>query len=247
MKNLRDHVPLSYWKPGITRAFLVAVGCLVLPLSAIAQGAGSDASSAPQMAQEQKPSVLVEHSQTDNATSYGITSGECAIKWIARNSEIGVILHRSECAVSLAEQMPLLAEIAAEFFTHDPNAQAFRTLFWGRLSPDTPADSGEFSLRLVLAASKSPQWDRRRGRPRGGDVNAFVKELANRELIYPELKDLFARFNKTISFACAEKVLVSEAAKLPFYDRLKAQGIKPTDKVPFDCMAWFSAAEAPGH
>jgi hypothetical protein len=247
MITVHDHIGVAYWKPGIRRAFLVALGCLVLPVSTTVQGAGPDISSAPQMSRKQKPSVLVEQSQTDNSTSYGITSGECTIKWVARNSEIGVILHRSECAASLALQMPLLAEIAAEFFTHDPNAHAFRTLFWGRLSPDTPADSGELSLRLVLSAYRSPEWDKRRGRPTGGDSNGFVKELANRELIYPELKELFARFNKTISFACAEKVLVCEAVKLPFYDRLKEHGIKPKDRLPFDCMAWFSVAEVPGH
>lgn len=243
--TLRDHVPLSCGNPAIRRAFLVAVGCLLLPLSAIAQGTGPDPGIAPYTNQAQKPSVRVEHSQSDNSTSYGITSEECTIKWVTRNAEIGVILHRAECATSLTEQMPLLAAVAAEFFSRDPNARVFRTLFWGRLSPDTPADSGELSLRLVLAASKSPEWDKQRGRPKNGDPNGFVKDLANRELIYPELKELFTRFNRTVSFSCAEKVLVCEAAKLPFYDLLKAHGINPTDKVPFDCMAWFSVSEMP--
>jgi hypothetical protein len=62
-------------------------------------------------------------------------------------------------------------------------------------------------------------------------------------MIYPELKELFERFQRTIRFSCAEKVLVTEAAKLPFYDQLKQRGVKASDKLPFDCMAWFSVSE----
>jgi hypothetical protein len=37
-----------------------------------------------------------------------------------------------------------------------------------------------------------------------------------------------------------EKVRVLEAGKLPFYDQLKQKGVAATDRLPFDCMAWFS-------
>jgi hypothetical protein len=61
-------------------------------------------------------------------------------------------------------------------------------------------------------------------------------------MIYPELKELFAHFHKNITFSCAGKVLVQKAEKLPFFDRLKQQGVKAADKLPFDCMTWFSIA-----
>jgi len=138
--------------------------------------------------------------------------------------------------------IPLLEKICAEFFSKDKNAQAFRTLFWGRLEPDTPNGSRELSLRLALAAYKSPGWDTKKGKPKNGDINGFVKDLANKEMIYPELKKLFERFHKSIKFSCAEKVLVLKTDKLPFYEQLKQQGVKAADKLPFDCMTWFTIA-----
>jgi hypothetical protein len=193
---------------------------------------------------EAVPSVVVEHSSDWNATIYKISDRNCTIEWIARNAEIGVIKHSAECALPLAEQMPLLEKICSEFFSKDKNAQAFRTLFWGRLEPDVPNGSREISLRLALAAYKSSGWDAKRGKAKNGDINGFVKDLANKEMIYPELKKMFERFNRNIKFSCAEKVLVQRADKLPFYEQLKQQGVKAGDKLPFDCMTWFSVSSA---
>ena len=195
-----------------------------------------------QPAEQNAAAVVIEHSAQWNATIYKISSGDCTIEWIARNSEIGVIKYWSQCALSLAEQLPLLEKICGEFFSKDKNAQAFRTLYWGRLEPDTPNGSRELSLRLALAAHKSPGWDAKKGKPKNGDINGFVKDLANREMIYPELKKLFERFHKNIKFSCAEKVLIMKADKLPFYEQLKQQGVKAGDKLPFDCMTWFSVS-----
>lgn len=187
--------------------------------------------------------VTIEHDSQWNATIYKISGRDCTISWIARNSEIGVIKQSAKCTVSLSEQVLLLEKICAEFLSKDKNAQVFRTLFWGRLEPDNVNGSRELSLRLVLAAHKSPGWDAKRGKPKSGDINGFVKDLANREMIYPELKELFARFHKSIKFSCAEKVLVQKAGELPFYKQLQQQGVKASDKLPFDCMTWFSVVE----
>ena len=133
---------------------------------------------------------------------------------------------------------------AAEFFSRDPHAGSLRTLFWGRLEPDNATGPHELSFRMALAAYQSPGWDKNRGRARNGDNNGFVKDLANRAMIYPELKALFTRFHRSVYFSCAEKVLVVRASKLPFYDQLKRHGVKATDKLPFDCMAWFAVSES---
>jgi hypothetical protein len=87
-------------------------------------------------AAETLPAVAIEHDSQWNATIYKISSKDCTIEWIARNSEIGVIKQSAECAVSLSEQVSLLEKICAEFLSKDKNAQAFRTLFWGRLEPE---------------------------------------------------------------------------------------------------------------
>ena len=189
--------------------------------------------------------VNVENDAQWNATVYSVSSGDCRIEWIARNSEIGVIKFRSQCALSLAGQIPLLEKIGAAFFEKDKNAPAFRTLFWGRLEPDNQNAPRELSLRLALAAHKSPGWDAKRGKPKSGDINGFVRDLANKEMIYPEIKKMFEQFHRSIKFSCAEKVLVQRADKLPFYEQLKQKGVRAADKLPFDCMTWFSVTAVP--
>jgi len=221
---------------------LILAACFVLLVCSSGLGNNTESNTQPQPAEQNTAKVIVEHSSQWNATIYKISNGDCTIEWIARNSEIGVIKHSAECTLPLAEQIPLLEKICAEFFGKDKNAQTFRTLYWGRLEPDIPNGSRELSLRLALAAYKSPGWDTKKGKPKKGDINGFVKDLANREMIYPELKELFGRFHKSIKFSCAEKVLVLKAEKLPFCEQLKQQGVKATDKLPFDCMTWYSVA-----
>ena len=98
-------------------------------------------------------------------------------------------------------------------------------------------------FRLALAAFGSAGWDRVRGRPRDGDINGFVRQLANEAMIYPELKALFAAFGRDITLGSAEKVLVMRADGLPFYGRLQPHGVRGTDKLPFDCLTWFAVVE----
>ena len=220
---------------------LVLSACFVLLVCSSGMGNSVGSNIQPLPAEPNPAKVIIEHSAQWNATIYKISSGDCTIEWIARNSEIGVIKYWSQCTLSLAERLPLLEKICAEFLSKDKNAQAFRTLFWGRLAPDeTKPRLQEMSLRLALAAHKSPGWDVKRGKPKSGDINGFVKDLANTVNIYPELKELFERFHKSIIFSCAEKVLIQKAEKLPFYEQLKQQGVKAADRLPFDCMTWFS-------
>ena len=219
---------------------LLLTVCFVLLVCSDGRGNNAGSNIQPRSVEENTPKVIIKHDSQWNATVYSISRGDCTIEWIARNSEIGVVKHFSRCATPLVEQFPMLEKICAEFFSKDQNALAFRTLFWGRLEPDNQHAPRELSLRLALAAHKSPGWDLKRGRPKNGDINGFVKDLANKEMIYPELKELFERFHKNITFSCAEKVLVMKAEKLPFYDRLKQQGVKPAERLPFDCMTWFS-------
>jgi hypothetical protein len=190
---------------------------------------------------EEMPAVAVLRHTAYNETTYRIAQEGCAIEWMVRDVEPQVVKHRARCTATLAEQLPLMQAVAAVFYRQDPNAEAFRTLFWGRLTPDETRDGPqEMAYRLALTAFKSPGWDARQGKPKDGDINGFVRKLANEALIYPELEALFARFNRKIRFSSAEKVLVLRADKLAFFDRLKAEGVGASDKLPFDCLAWFS-------
>ena len=226
---------------------LVLSACFILLVCSIGLGDNTGSNIQSQPAEENTATVIVEHSTLDNATIYSISSGDCVIQWIARNSEIGVIKHWSRCTASLSDQLPLWEKIGVEFFSKDKNAPAFRTLFWGRLEPETQNGSRELSLRLVLAAYQSPGWDVKRGKPKSGDLNGFVRDIANKKMIYPELRELFGRFQRTIAFSSAEKVLVTEAAKLPFYEQLKQQDVKAADRLPFDCVAWFTVSHISSH
>jgi hypothetical protein len=217
--------------------------CLVFLFCSTVLGDNAGLHALPQNSEQHASAVTVKHSDLGNETIYSLSSGNCSIGWIARHTEIGVIIHRARCEASLSRQVPILRRIYTEFLKKDENAPAFRTLFWGRLAPDgsTP-ESQEMSLRLARAAHKSPGWDTKKGKPKNGDINGFVKDLANSRMIYPELKELFEGFHKRITFSCAEKVLVMEAGKLPFFDQLKPHGIKASDRLPFDCMAWFAVS-----
>jgi hypothetical protein len=96
---------------------------------------------------------------------------------------------------------------------------------------------------LALAAKRSADWDPVRGTPRSGDINGWVRKLANEAVIYAELRPVFREFGLDIHLATVEKVLVLKAKLLPFFDMLREAGIQPDDKLPFDCQAWFSVRQ----
>ena len=215
----------------------------IFPLvcSAVAVGIAGQNLSSPHSADDIPP-VTVEYSALDQATIYSASSGDCSVKWIAYSAgpNQGVVKHSPRCAAPLALQLSLLTKICTAFFGHDKNAQAFRTLFWGGLEAERKPASQELPLRLALAAYQSPGWDVKKGKPKNGDINGFIKNLADKEPIYPELKELFRRFHRHITLASVEKVRVLEAEKLPFYGQLKQKGVTAADRLPFDCMVWFS-------
>lgn len=214
---------------------------ILLVCSTAAVGFGGQDISSPDHVDDKSP-VTIEYSVRDRATIYTASSGDCSITWIAYNAgpNQGVIKHSPRCAAPMTMQVSLLTKICTAFFGNDKDARSFRTLFWGGLEAERKPASQELPLRLALAAYRSPGWDVRKGQPKNGDINGFVKKLANGEPIYPELQELFQPFDIHITLAVVEKVRVLEAGKLPFYSQLKQQGVKETDRLPFDCMAWFS-------
>jgi hypothetical protein len=189
--------------------------------------------------------VHVERDPERGARSYTLAEGGCRWSWtvfdVAPNR--GLIQNRSVCGRPLAEQMPALSRIVAAVLTDSNPSAAPHTLFWGRLTPDQGRDDLEMAFRLALAAHRSPSWDVARGRPRSGSMNAFVVRLANQAMIYSELKDLFRTCGLELKWADAEKVLVLSAGKLPFFERLKASGVRATEKLPFDCLTYFAISK----
>jgi hypothetical protein len=190
--------------------------------------------------------VLVEYDSALRDTSYTVVAGDCRISWKVYESETsrGVIRHRADCGLTLGAQAPLIAKVLRKAMESKAEAAQFRTLSWGRLYPDGARDA-TLAVRLALAAKHSPEWDAARGVPRGGDINGWVRKLANDALIYEELRPVFREVGLEIRLASVEKVLILPAGKLPFFDKLREGGAQAKDKLPFDCQTWFSVSPAP--
>jgi hypothetical protein len=184
--------------------------------------------------------VSVEHDPGRAGSTYTLREGDCRTQWSLVPGVSGgfVILNYSACPKPLAEQRPMLSKILGAILKQGTP----KSFSWGRLTPDEPKDDLAMAYRLALAAHHSARWDVTRGRPRAGDINRFVIQLANESEIYPELRELFRQFNLTLTLTDGEKVLVFNAAKLPFYDRLRAAGVKASEKLPFDFQAYFTVS-----
>jgi hypothetical protein len=185
--------------------------------------------------------VVVSFDAESRETTYTAASATCRIRWIVSGFEInrGVVRHRADCSLPLPEQVPLIARVMARVLGDFSGADAPRTLFWGRLYPDARQDY-LLAMRLALAAKRSEFWDAARGRTRAGNVNNLVRKLSNDAPIYPELREMCSRSGLDLQVAAVEKVLVSEAGQLPFFERFPKGEIQATDKLPYDCMTWFA-------
>ncbi len=173
---------------------------------------------------------------------YCIVQEGCRLCWNTHHSQInkGIVRSRTRCAKPLADQLDGLAALLTEIVNRDPDGASLHTLFWGRLVPDSPQDDLQMAMRLALAAFQSDQWDRLKGRPVQGETVYWVRDLANSALIYPELQKLFKSFGRRITVASVEKVLVLAAGQMPFFEELKIHGVQKGDKLPYDCLTWFS-------
>lgn len=189
--------------------------------------------------------VAVKHDAQQRETDYTIASRDCRITWTVFKTETnrGVIRHRADCGLALSEQAPLIGKVLRTVLGTDAEAARFRTLMWGRLYPDGARDL-TMAKRLALAAKRSAEWDAVKGAPRGGDINGWVRKLANEASIYEELRPVFREAGLEISLTGVEKVLVEPAGRLEFFEGLRQAGARLQDKVPFDCQAWFSVQPA---
>jgi hypothetical protein len=190
--------------------------------------------------------VSVKRDSGRHEVHYEVSAGDCRIRWTLFESETnrGVVRHVSDCALALPEQAPLIAKLLAKA-VGNAGAEGIRTISWGRLEPDGARDH-TLARRLALAARLSSGWNAAKGMPRGGDINGWVRKLANDTAIYDELRPVFQARGLEIRLAGVEKVLVLPAGRLPFFEELRKQGVRESEKVPFDCQAWFSVRPAAG-
>lgn len=164
------------------------------------------------------PKIIVLHKDDFKETVYSLEDN--SISLTTYDTEINKdILHlRSNSELPLKEQVGIISTILKQL----PKERQFSTFFVGRLINAFGVDR-TLSERLSSAASQSPLWDTVKGRPYTGHENQCVKEIANQAMIYPELKEMFARHGYEIEISSVEKVLID-----------------PQTKLPYDCITWFS-------
>jgi hypothetical protein len=138
----------------------------------------------------------------------------------------------------MREQLPLQSKVLARVAADESE---LRTLFWGGLGK-----WAEWSERLALAAGRSPSWDAKAGRPKAGQgLDAFVLSLMSQTDIFSEFEQVLADLHLRVRVSGVEKVSVTRAGSLPFFSaHLAPAGISTSDKVPFDCLIWFSVERA---
>jgi hypothetical protein len=182
------------------------------------------------------PEIAVSRHPSSLGTEFVIEKDGCRIEWTVLTTELGVVRHRSKCALTPAGQAPLLEKVLNSVLAA---GIGIRTLDWGRLFPDG-AEDATMAVRLASAARNSANWDTVRGKSRGPDMNGAVRDLANQAEIYEELRLVFRQAGLELTLASVEKVLVTPASNLVFFERLKDQGVGTKDRVPFDFQAWFA-------
>ena len=146
---------------------------------------------------------------------------------------------RSKSNASLNEQVNIVSVILGKILEKEKNNE-FKTLFIGRLINAFGKQNTQMSERLALGAYESELWDNTKGRPHTGHENYVLQSLSNKIHIFPELSQIFFKLGFSIQVSGIEKVLINRAKKLPFAESLKNQGVKPSARLPYDCLTWFS-------
>jgi hypothetical protein len=167
------------------------------------------------------PKIIVRYNSDVKETIYTLEDNSISLTTYDTEINEHILRLRSKSELPLKEQVAIISKILKKV----PKERRFRTFFIGRLIYAFGADR-TLSERLSLAASQSPLWDKAKGRPRTGHENQCVKEIANQAMIYPELKEMFAKHGYEIEVSSVEKVLID-----------------PQTKLPYDCMTWFSLSK----
>ncbi len=167
------------------------------------------------------PKIIILHDRDSRETVYALEDNSLSLTTYDTEGNEHILRLRSNSKLPLKEQVAILSWIIKKL----PKERKFRALSIGRLIEAFGADRS-LSERLSLAASKSPLWDQAKDDPRIGYENKFVKEIANQTMIYPELKEMFARHSYEIQVSNVEKVLID-----------------PQTKLPYDCITWFSLSK----
>jgi len=175
-----------------------------------------------------RPNVIVRPHPEYKETSYVLideSGDELSLTTYKTELNKGILRLRSNSDLPLDTQISMLDRILRRVLKDEKRSE-LRTLFIGRLINTFGKTNTQMSERLSTAAYRSPKWDKIKGKPVSGHENDFVQNIANEAMIYPELREVFKRHGLLIEFSSAEKVLID-----------------PSDRLPYDCLTWFSIRE----
>ena len=177
-------------------------------------------------------SVLPGTARAQDRVVYSVAAGECWLSFEANETWASLRLRvRPESSDCHVEKETMLAALKAALSNTDPShlSGTHASLSIGRL-----IDYPWVSQHLATTAYRDPAWDAKRGKPKGGDINAYVATILAREPITAPINETLAHRGYRVRSVTVEKVLVGGFRDVPLY-----QGKAVPGKVPFDAQVWF--------
>ena len=100
----------------------------------------------------------------------------------------------------------------------------------------------ELSRRLALAALRSQEWDRKKGKPKSMSLSEFTVKIMNEGGVFGDVAAIFKRKKIHLVVTNVEKIGVLQAEQTSFFEELKKEGAAPSDKFPVDCLTSLSVS-----
>lgn len=167
-------------------------------------------------------------------TLYVASGDKCRIVWEVRHRKtgFGVRQDNTNCAAPLVQQRAYWASLLDALVADTGNLKGILAFHWGALQSGD--NETEVSQRLMRAASRSVEWDAKRGRlarGRGGLPNFVVRKLLINAGVFAELQAEFGRRGFDLDVRDVEEVLTK---------RTQINGNAVV--LPYSCLVSFSVS-----
>ena len=143
--------------------------------------------------------------------------------------------HENELITCTLTQEQFNSLIHEALVTNDTDQTIYHSLFIGRL-----VDHPWLSRYLAKQALNNRDWDAEKGRPKEGNINAFVRDLLSTPGLLAQIQIPFAGSGYIVTGASVEKVLITKANEIQYL------GIDKPLLVPYDAMVHFILKKGEG-
>jgi len=190
---------------------------------------------------DERIQILKQENKEYGLTHYGIDYHGCRLIWTlhrAYDEPIFGLKEESKCDLPLEQQMRLRGELLDRVASDTNDMQGVSGFSWGRLRRGDAND--EYARRFVISVSKSPYWDKLKGKAIGAGAKhySYLPNLINDEHVFAELTALFEAHNLTLRATDFETVFVGNMDMPPV-------GITNKDKLPIDGSLVFTVSRKP--